>query len=138
MRAGFLRSVNARCGYFEATPMFDTQNSNNAQGKRTSHQPLVNNASLDSRFIAIKDHLYSELMDEAVILSMRNGKYYGLSGVGASIWRALRSPSTFGEIKSSVMDEYEVGEDTCQREVLAFLQKLMDEGLVDVLDEPAT
>ena len=87
------------------------------------------------RFQANKEHLYSELKDEAVILSMVSGKYYGLNPVGVSIWRSIQEPATLEDIHSAVMAEYEVDENTCRNEVASFLQLMSDEQLVEVLDE---
>jgi hypothetical protein len=90
------------------------------------------------RYTAIKQHLFSDLNNEAVILSMKSGKYYGLNSVGRSIWQAIKRPLTIGEIQALVMSEYEVDEDTCHREVHQFLQKMTNEGLIDILpDESA-
>lgn len=86
-------------------------------------------------FVAIKEHLYSDLNGEAVILSMKSGKYYGLNEVGRRIWNAVKDPTNFEEIHAKVMREYEVDEETCHREVSSFLQKMFDEGLIEVLDE---
>lgn len=115
--------------------MYDAQNQNNPFGEEMNPQVFAENAFMNHRFTAIKQHLYSDLKGEAVILSMKNGKYYGLNAVGISIWKAIESPATFQEIQSSVMLEYGVDEGTCRQEVLAFLQKMMNEGLIEVLDE---
>ena len=88
------------------------------------------------RFARIKQHLYSDLNGEAVILSLRNGKYYGLNSVGACIWNGLAAPVTLSELESAVMNEYDVDEAVCEHEVDAFLRRMVDEGLVEILDEP--
>ena len=90
-----------------------------------------------TRFARIKQHLYSDLNGEAVILSMKNGKYYGLNAVGACIWNALAAPVSLPELERAVMNEYDVDEAVCEREVDAFLKRMVDEGLVEVLDEKA-
>lgn len=90
-----------------------------------------------TRFVAIKEHLYSDLSGEAVILSLKNGEYYGLNAVGRSIWLSLRSPSSAEEIVALLTSEYEVGEDTCYEEVRLFLSKMRDVGLVEIVDESA-
>ena len=91
--------------------------------------------SPNNRFEAIKDHLYSEIKEEGVILSLRNGKYYGVNPVGASIWQAIQSPATLPEIQAAVTREYDVDEETCRREVLTFLEKMVSEELVEVSNE---
>jgi hypothetical protein len=74
------------------------------------------------RYRAIKDHLFSSLVDEAVILSLENGRYYGLNHVGAAIWSSLQQPVTLSEIESFLMKEYEVDEQTCRIEVMSLLK----------------
>ena len=88
-----------------------------------------------SFFVAIKEHLYSDLNGEAVILSTKNGKYYGLNEVGRSIWKAIKDPTNLEEIHARVMDEYDVDKETCCHEVTSFLQTMLGEGLIEVLDE---
>lgn len=97
--------------------------------------PHSQNGSQHLRYAAIREHLYSNLNDEAVVLSVKSGKYYGLKGAGVVIWRALETPSTIDEIRSSLMNEYEVEENKCQQEIQTFLAQLIDEGLIEVLDE---
>lgn len=87
------------------------------------------------RFSAIKDHLYSELKDEGVVLSLKNGKYYGLNEVGRSIWKSIQSPVTVAEIQTAIIDEYEIDEETCREEVINFLRQMAKEELVEVQDE---
>ncbi len=87
------------------------------------------------RYRAIKDHLFSDLAEEAVILSLRNGKYYGVNHVGAAIWSIIQQPVTLSEIESALMKEYAVDEPTCRTEVESFLDNMIREELIDVIDE---
>jgi hypothetical protein len=115
--------------------MYDAQYSDKYFGeemKLPTSKPIAIN---DNRFVAIEEHLYSDLNGEAVILSMKSGKYYGLNGVGRTIWNAIRDPARLAEIQTCVMREYEVDESTCCREVESFLQKMLDEELIEILDE---
>lgn len=89
----------------------------------------------NNRFEALKDHLYSEIKGEGVILSLKNGKYYGVNPVGASIWQAIQSPKTFQEIQTAITQEYDVDQASCRQEVLTFLQQMVNEELVEVLNE---
>lgn len=88
----------------------------------------------DNRFEAIKDHLYSEIKGEGVILSLKNGKYYGVNSVGSSIWQAIQNPATLPEIETAVTQEYDVDQKTCRQEVLTFLERMVNEELVEVLN----
>jgi hypothetical protein len=86
-------------------------------------------------FTAIKDHLYSDLKDEGVILSLRNGKYYGLNEVGRSVWQIIQTPVTIVDIQKAIMDEYEIDEVNCKAEILTFLKLMAEEELVEIKDE---
>ena len=87
------------------------------------------------RYRAIKEHLFSDLTEEAVLLSLKNGKYYGVNHVGAAIWSIIQQPVTLSEIESSLMEQYEVDEETCRTEVETFLENMIREELIDVIDE---
>lgn len=89
----------------------------------------------NNRFEAIKDHLYSEIKGEGVILSLKNGKYYGVNSVGSSIWQAIQNPATLPEIEAAVTQEYDVDQKTCRQEVVTFLERMVNEELVEVLNE---
>ncbi|MGD9629036.1 MAG: lasso peptide biosynthesis PqqD family chaperone [Pyrinomonadaceae bacterium] len=95
----------------------------------------AHNAIRVRRYRAIEDHLFSDLAEEAVILSLRNGKYYGINHVGASIWWVIQQPATLAEVESHLMKEYDVDEETCRAEVALFLETMMREKLIDVFDE---
>ena len=95
-----------------------------------------NESSLTTdRVRAVKEHLYSDLKDEAVILNMENGKYYGLNAVGVSIWKAIQQPATIEQIESAVMQEYDVDHETCHNEVVLFIRKMAAEKLIEIVDE---
>jgi len=96
---------------------------------------IVGDISKVRRYRAISDHLFSDLAGEAVLLSLRNGKYYGVNHVGAAIWSAIQQSSSLAEIEAVLMKEYEVDEETCRSEVKSFLDTMIREELVDVLDE---
>lgn len=83
-------------------------------------------------FKVIDTHLYSDLGDEAVILNLSNGKYYGLNAVGVTIWKSLDVPRAVPEIEARVLEEFDVDRDTCHRETCAFLEKMVEEGLVTI------
>lgn len=47
----------------------------------------------------------------------------------------IQEPRTVNEIQEMLLNEYEVEPEDCKRDLLALLQKLADEGLVEVRDE---
>lgn len=89
----------------------------------------------DSRVVVAKEQISSDLDGEAVILNLKSGVYYGLNTVGASIWNLIQQPRTISEIQDALLAEYEVEPQQCDRDLLAMLQEMEAEGLIEVSDE---
>lgn len=78
----------------------------------------------------------SDLGDEAVILHLDSGVYYGLNEVGARIWELLQERSRrFSDIQSIVLSEYDVSPEVFQQDLTNILHELRGAGLVEVQDE---
>ncbi len=86
--------------------------------------------------MATRDQVSSDLMGEVAILDLKAGVYYGLDDVGARIWNLIQEPKAVSEIRDTLLQEYDVEADRCERDLLALLQRLADEGLVEVEDAP--
>ncbi len=75
-----------------------------------------------------------DLAGEAAILDMKDGVYYGLDPVGASIWNLIQKPVVLGEVRDQILEEYDVGVEECQSDLLELVSQLVENGLVEVLD----
>lgn len=84
-----------------------------------------------SKVVATKEHLSSDLNNESVILNLKSGVYYGLSAVGASVWNLIQQPRTVSEIQDALLEKYDVEPEQCERDLLALLQELEAEGLIE-------
>lgn len=81
--------------------------------------------------VTIPDHVrVRQFDDELVILDLSAGEYFSLSGSGARIWLALASGMTPAQIASSLVDEYEVQEDTLLADCLSLVDELLHRRLV--------
>lgn len=87
-----------------------------------------------STVVASKDQVSSDLGEEIAILDLKEGVYYGLDEVGARVWELIQTPITVGAIRDSLVEEYDVEPDRCERDVLALLQRLVDQGLIEIVD----
>lgn len=90
--------------------------------------------SRSSSVVAARDQVSSDLGDEVAILDLKAGTYYGLDAVGARTWNLIQEPRTVEEVRDILVSEYEVEPDRCERDLVALLQRLADEGLVEVRD----
>jgi len=82
--------------------------------------------------VAAKDQVSSDLGGEVAILDLKAGVYYGLDAVGARIWSLIQEPRTVNEIRDILLEEYEVEPERCERDLLVLLQRLADEGIIEV------
>jgi hypothetical protein len=87
---------------------------------------------------ASEGQIWRNLDDEAVILDSNSGKYYGLNEVGVRIWELSQEPKSVLDIQNTLLTEYDVEPDRCERELLVLLQELADNGLIEVKGESDT
>ena len=87
-----------------------------------------------STVVASERQVSSDLGDEAVLLHLESGVYYGLNAVGAAIWALVREPRRVQEIQEAIVAEFAVDAERSQKDVMTILRKFEAEGLIDVLD----
>ncbi len=83
--------------------------------------------------VAVRDQVSCTLQDEAVVLHLGKGVYYGLNPVGATVWNALQEPKTVEQLVRLVTNEYQVPAGECERDLLELLTRLQEAGLVEVV-----
>lgn len=77
------------------------------------------------------------LGDELLMMSVAQGRYFNLNGVGARIWELLAEPTSVDAVVATLVAEYEVEPPTARREVEAFLAALRDRDLLAPVDGPS-
>lgn len=91
----------------------------------------LSNSSVVSR----KELLASDLSEtETVMLDIEQGRYFGVKGVANAIWGELANPVSVKDLCLRLRGRYEVDEETCESEVLRFLDLLHDQDLLKVWD----
>ena len=88
--------------------------------------------SLNRTVVVAKDVVSCDLVEEAALLNLKDGVYYGLNPVGARIWNLIQKPRKVGEILEILLDEYDVDRDTCQNDLFELLEQLLEKELVTV------
>jgi hypothetical protein len=87
--------------------------------------------TLDTTISRIGETLYARVgTEEAVMMSVTAGRYYGLNAVAVRIWELLERPMTIAELCARLCEEFEVDAQTCEAEVLKFVNELIDNGIV--------
>lgn len=79
----------------------------------------------------ISEAVFAQNVDgEMVLLDMNSENYFGLDGVATDIWQLLSEGKTLEEMYSALIEMYEVEEVQLKEDLEAFIQKLLDDGLV--------
>ncbi len=74
--------------------------------------------------------LWTELDGQFLLMSIENGSYFEVVGIGNAIWHLLDTPRSEAEIIDHVTRRYRVDRDTCARDVSVFLSRLMAVSLI--------
>ena len=93
------------------------------------------NPSDHDRVSASKDAVACEFGNGLALLDMRSNIYYSLNSVGAYIWELIQEPKSISEIRSAVLERYNVEPERCKADVDGLLKGLADAGLARLHDE---
>ena len=97
----------------------------------------MSNEALQQRFRPADNVVFRELDGEAIILHLDSGTYFGLDGVGTSIWRRLERQESVGVVVDALVGEFEVDAPRARLDVEQLITQLVDKGLM-VADEGPT
>jgi hypothetical protein len=83
--------------------------------------------------IIFSDTVFAQEVDgEMVLLDMNSENYFGLDSVASDIWRLLGEGKSVGETYAALLEIYDVEEEQLRADLEAFIQKLLDDGLVSL------
>jgi hypothetical protein len=88
--------------------------------------------SVHSIVVAASEQVSCPLGEESAILNLRNSVYYGTNPVGTRVWSLLKQPRSVEELRNTLLNEYEVDAELCERDLLDLLEKMRSEGLIEV------
>ncbi|MCK5679644.1 lasso peptide biosynthesis PqqD family chaperone [bacterium] len=74
----------------------------------------------------------SDIDGEVVMMSIENGKYYGLDLIGSRIWELIEKPLPVSDLIDQLLLEFKVERETCEKDVIYFLQKLDDDNMLEI------
>jgi len=80
------------------------------------------------------DEVVSATVDkEVILLSVEQGLYYNMKLTGSHIWNLIKRPVSAKNICQTLSCEFNVDEQTCQKDVLSYLNQLLDEQLITIV-----
>ena len=88
--------------------------------------------NMNSRVVRSGAPIAAPVDDELVMLDIDAGKYYGLNGIASAIWQNLAVRITVRDLCGRLCEDYDVTEQQCFADVVAFLKDLETRGLIHV------
>ena len=96
-----------------------------------------NPIGLDTVVAQIEELVSSDLDGETVMMSVKNGKYYGMDAIGSRIWALIKQPRSVSELCDILLKEFNVDRERCEKDVLIFLNKLAEDNLIRIVHASA-
>ena len=105
-----------------------------AHSAGTRHNALVSAAPITSSDVLVRAerHVTAALGDGLAMMEIDTGTYYLLDEVAAAVWSRLAQPTRVSELMAELRRSYDVATERCEADVLPFLARLRDKGLVRV------
>jgi Coenzyme PQQ synthesis protein D (PqqD) len=85
--------------------------------------------------VAVETQISSDMAGEAIILELKAGMYYGLDPIGTRIWKLIQEPRSTSSLRDTLLAEYEVDPERCERDLMALLTELEANKLVRIQNE---
>jgi len=87
----------------------------------------------DKKIIFSESVFAQEVDGEMVLLDMNSENYFGLDETGTSIWQAMQEhQADLQKVLSALLEKYDVEEDVLKRDLAVFIEKLKENGLIEV------
>ena len=81
--------------------------------------------------------IFTDLDDTVVMMDADRGRYYELDPIGTRIWTLLETERSVTEVCEILLGEYDVTPEVCRRDVLAFVERAGELGIVETGGEAA-
>lgn len=88
--------------------------------------------SFSDRVNVADDVLISRLQDESVLLNLESERYFGLDHVGTRFLSVLTTSDSIEAAYNTLVQEYDVDPDVLRQDLLALVENLVAQGLIQV------
>lgn len=86
--------------------------------------------TLASRIAARQTVFSTSVDDDLILFDPDSGEYYGAGIVGQKIWDLITEECTVETVCGELLEEFDVDRQTCESDVLQFLNELHARGLI--------
>jgi hypothetical protein len=74
--------------------------------------------------------LAAEVDGEIVMMSIEQGRYFGLDDIGSDIWKRIEQPCSFATLVDALAADYEAERGTIAADVTALLTRMAEQDVV--------
>lgn len=92
----------------------------------------MSSLSLESTVASSRGQIASGGPGEKILLHVESGACFRLNTVGARVWELIEASVKVCDVLGSLLEEYDVPEAECGRDLLRLLEELQGKGLIDV------
>lgn len=86
--------------------------------------------NIKSKVYKSKEIDTTDLNGDKVMMDLEKGKYFALNSIGSRIWDLIDDESTVGSIIYTLLNEYNIDKETCEKSVIEFMDKLNKQKLI--------
>ena len=90
-------------------------------------RPAIVDATIISRSPSV---LTAEVDGEVVMMSIEQGRYFGLDDIGSDIWRRIEPPCSFAALIDRLACDYDTDRTTIAADVQALLDRMAAQDVV--------
>jgi hypothetical protein len=90
--------------------------------------------TLDASLSVPAHVLHTTIEQDAVLLHTLSNKYYSLNEVGARFWSLLLDGKTLRQAHQVLLGEFEVESPQLEKDLLELVERLRDQGLVEITE----
>ena len=91
--------------------------------------------SFAERLILPQDVLISNVQGESVLLNLNSERYFGLDEVGTRMLSVLTTSNSIQTAYEALLEEYDVENEALRRDLADLIDRLVDQGLLEVARE---
>ena len=99
---------------------------NNQNSSLEIEQVILNKKKFD----LAEEVLYREVENEAILLHIPTGTYYGLSETSILFWKALQEKQPLKPVVEQIIQEYDVERAQVMQDLQTFLEDLLEAGII--------
>jgi Coenzyme PQQ synthesis protein D (PqqD) len=96
-------------------------------GSAADAAPAIAELTVISRSPAV---LAAEVDGEIVMMSIEQGRYFGLDDIGSAIWKRIEQPCSFATLIDALAADYDADRGTIAADVTALLTRMAEQDVV--------